>query len=338
MKKRHFKGMSTGLLLLIIVIITGILGYILIEKYTFVEALYMTLITMATVGFGEVHPLSDAGRIFTSLLIIFSFGIFAYVITAFSRYVIDGAFRNYFIDNKVKKRISKLKGHVIVCGYGRNGNQAVVDLIEHKEQVIIIEKEESISERLREETDLLFIHGDATSDEVLGTAQIECAKALITTLPVDADNLFVVLTAHQMNPELKIISRASDESSDVKLKRAGANNVIMPDRIGGQRMAKLVAQPDIVEFLDYLMLMPTREVRLEEVSCENIADYFVERTIRELDIRNVSGANIVGLRTEAGQYIVNPSPDTKLSSNDKLFTIGTPEQIKKLKSILCRNL
>ncbi|MBU0764885.1 MAG: potassium channel protein [Bacteroidetes bacterium] len=326
------------MILLLLILLLGIGGYMFLEKYTLVEAFYMTLITMSTVGFGEVHALSEAGKLFTSFLIIFSFGIFAYVVTTLVRYIIDGVFRNYYIDNKVKKRIARLKGHVIVCGYGRNGRQAIVELLEHSEQVIIVEKDEILVEKIREESDYLFIHGDATQDDVLELAHIDKAKALITTLPTDSDNLFVVLTARQMNPRIKIISRASEDHSDTKLKRAGANNVIMPDKVGGQRMAKLVAQPDIVEFLDYLLLQPSREVSLEEVSCENIADYFVDRSIRELDVRNASGANIVGLRSASGQYTINPSPDVVLSSKDMLFVIGTPQQVERLKNILYRNL
>jgi len=330
--------MILGILFLALIVFIGILGYMLIEGYSFIDAFFMTLITMSTVGFSEVQPLSDIGKLFTSFLIIFSFGIFAYVVSTFTRYVIDGVFKNLYIDSKVKKRIAKLRNHVIVCGYGRNGCQALTGLIEHNEQVIIIESNAEIVENIREETDYLFIHGDATQDDILELAQIDKAKALITTLPIDSDNLFVVLTAKEKNPALKIISRASNDNSDIKLKRAGATNVIMPDKVGGQRMATLVVQPDIVEFVEFLLLQPSRDVSLEEVSCENIADYFVDRTIRELDVRNASGANIVGLRTESGEYVINPSPDVTLSSKDQLFVIGTPEQIKKLKNILHRNI
>ncbi|PLX13526.1 MAG: potassium channel protein [Marinilabiliales bacterium] len=337
-RTRLFRSMILGILFLALIVFIGILGYMLIEGYSFIDAFFMTLITMSTVGFSEVQPLSDIGKLFTSFLIIFSFGIFAYVVSTFTRYVIDGVFKNLYIDSKVKKRIAKLRNHVIVCGYGRNGCQALTGLIEHNEQVIIIESNAEIVENIREETDYLFIHGDATQDDILELAQIDKAKALITTLPIDSDNLFVVLTAKEKNPALKIISRASNDNSDIKLKRAGATNVIMPDKVGGQRMATLVVQPDIVEFVEFLLLQPSRDVSLEEVSCENIADYFVDRTIRELDVRNASGANIVGLRTESGEYVINPSPDVTLSSKDQLFVIGTPEQIKKLKNILHRNI
>ncbi len=157
---------------------------------------------------------------------------------------------------------------------------------------------------------------------------------MITTLPVDADNLFVVLTAKEINPSLKIISRASADHSDVKLKRAGATNVIMPDKIGGQRMAKLVAQPDIVEFVDFMLLQSIENVVLELISCNTLATCFEGRSIRELDIRNESGANIIGMKRADSSFLINPVPETTLLSSDKLFALGTRKQINSLKKLI----
>ncbi len=312
----------------------GILGYMIIEDLDFTKAVYMTVITIATVGFKEVVTLSSAGMWFTNFLIIISFGIFVYAVTSFTRYVIDGVIRNYYRDRKVKKRIEKLSGHTIICGYGRNGSQAAVDLAFRDVPFIVIENNPELIEKLSSSDDILYIEGDATKDEVLQEAGISRAWALITTLPVDADNLYVVLTAKEINPELMIISRASNESSDIKLKRAGASNVIMPDRVGGQRMAKLVIQPDVVEFIDYIMLQEPDNVFLEELNCESIASCFDGKKIRELDIRNRSGANIIGLKQEDGSYIINPSPDELLSRSDKIFVLGTSSQIDSLKKLL----
>jgi len=234
----------------------------------------------------------------------------------------------------MKKRISKCKDHIIVCGYGRVGKQACAELLEHNEKVIVIDNKLKIIEKLQEVPELMYIHGDATQDEILTEANIHDAKALIATFPNDADNLFVVLTARQMNPKLTIISRAYDSHSDQKLKRAGATNVIMPDKVGGQRMAKLVAQPDVVEFIEYILLQTNREVGLEELSCDQLASCFANKSIRELDVRNASGANIVGIRLETGEYIINPTPDIILTAKDKLFVLGNIEQIEKLRQIL----
>ncbi len=320
--------------LLIIIGIVGVTGFMLIEGMSFTEAIYMTVITVATVGFKEVAPLSQAGMWFTSFLIIISFGIFVYAVTNLTRYVIDGVVRNYYKDRKVMKRIERLSDHVIICGYGRNGSQAALDLKYHNVPFIVIENNSEIVEILRLSDDVMYIVGDATQDDILLQAGIEKAKALITTLPADADNLYVVLTAREINPALTIISRASNENSDIKLKRAGATNVIMPDRVGGQRMAKLVTQPDVVEFIDFIMLQEPDNVFLEELNCEVIANCFDGKKIQELDIRNQTGANIIGLKRSDGSYIINPPADTILSRNDKLFALGSSGQINRLIKLL----
>lgn len=335
-KRESFKKAYIAFALLLTIIVIGVIGFMIIEKYTFTEAFFMTVITIATVGFKEVHPLSTQGIWFTSFLIIFSFGIFAYVVSTFTQYVVDGVFSNYYINRSVKKKIDRLKGHVIICGYGRNGKQAVAELMSHKVPVVIIEKDENSIEKIMENPDLLFLQGDATQDEMLDNCQIERAKALITTLPVDADNLFVVLSAREKNPTMTIISRASEEHSDSKLKRAGATNVIMPDRIGGQRMAKLVAQPDVVEFLEFIMLQSPENVMLEEIHCDDMHECFDGKSIRELDLANESGANIIGLKREDKSFVINPLPEILLTSGDKIFALGTNSQISRLKHILAR--
>ena len=316
------------------IITIGVTGYMLIEGFSFTEAFFMTIITIATVGFREVHPLSITGMYFTAFLIVFSFGIFAYAVSTFTRYVIDGAIGHYYKNRRVRNKIQKLKDHVVICGYGRNGRQAVQELVDHHIKIVVIERDDEAVEHLLNSPDLLYIHGDSTRDDVLSMCRLDKARALITTLPVDADNLFVVLTAREMTPGMKIISRASNEHSDAKLRRAGASNIIMPDRIGGQRMAKLVTQPDVVEFLDFLMLQSSENVALEEVSCGNLNTFFEGKAIRELDIRNDSGANIIGLKRPDNSYVINPLPETLLTLNDKLFALGTKNQLTRFKKIL----
>lgn len=316
-----------------VVLLVGLVGYHILG-FTLVEAFYQTVITIATVGFKEVHPLSDAGMIFTAFLIIFSFGIFAYAVTTLTRYIVEGVYRNTLKDSKLKRRIQKLNGHVVICGYGRNGKQAVQELLDHDVPVLIIENNAHIIDSLQDDPQRLYLDGDAVDEEVLLKANIEHARALITTLPTDADNLFVVLTAKEINPDIKIISRASVDHADVKLKRAGATNVIMPDKIGGQRMAKLVAQPDVVEFVDYLLLQSTEDVMLEQISCAEIDTCFGGKTIGELDLRNHSGANIIGIKRENKEYYINPMSDTVLTATDRLFVLGTRNQIDRLKKII----
>ena len=227
----------------------------------------------------------------------------------------------------------QLNNHIIICGYGRNGRQAANYLVENGKQVVIIEKNRNLIPKFRDKN-LRYVIGDATQDDTLIESNIKEAKALITTLPEDADNLYVVLTARQINSSFIIVSRAFNISANSKLKKAGANFVVMPDLIGGQHMAKLVAQPDIVEFLDKILLQSKNDVNLEELFCSNIHNEFINKTIGELKIRNASGANIIGMKTGNGNFIFNPSHEVKLSKNDKIFVLGTKHQVTRLINFL----
>ncbi len=303
----------------------------------------MTTLTMSTVGFEEVRQLSPTGMIFTSFLIIISFGIFAYFITSSTKFVLDGEFRKYLKERKMNRDLEKLNNHVIVCGFGRNGRQAVRELLLHGETVVVIDKynnafEKDAANDIVEKRRLFMINGDAIIEDVLLKAKIESAKALITTLPSDADNLFIVLTSKEFNEKMTIISRASDYHSDKKLKRAGASNVIMPDKVGGIRMATLVSQPDIVEFLDSILITSDVEVSLVEIDCTDISPKMLDKTLAQLKIRLLSGANLIGIKHGNNEFEYNPSADFVLRKNDKIFAIGTPEQITNLKKLLSDKL
>ncbi|HEY6162512.1 MAG TPA: potassium channel protein [Bacteroidia bacterium] len=330
----RFPKIYIPLLLLFLIVLIGVVGFMLIEHYNLLDAFYMTIITVATVGFNEVHPLSEAGRVFTSFLIITSFGTFAYAVSSITKYIVDGEFNLYFKNLQVNQAIEKLDNHVIICGYGRNGRQAAHVLKNHNQRFVVIESKKTVVNTLTHKFKDLIVEGDATQDEVLEKAGIGRARALITTLPEDADNLFIVLSARSLNAKLFIISRASDDNSDKKLKTAGANNVIMPDRVGGAHMASLVLKPDVMEFLDFITGQGTDNIKLEEITFDNLREEFRNKSMRDLEIRNKSGANIIGFKTANGEYIVNPSPDTKMIHDAKLFVLGTTEQIHKLKELL----
>jgi voltage-gated potassium channel len=312
----------------------GTIGYVLIDNYTWFNAFYMTIITVATVGYGEVEPLSNSGKIFTAFLILTSFGTFAYAVSSITKFVFDGEFNDFYKNRKLNASIDKLTDHIIICGYGRNGRQAAQVLKKHNQRFVVIENDQKLISTLNHKHSDLVVSGDGTQDEVLMKAGIMRAKALITTLPVDADNVFIVLTARNLNNKLTIISRASEDNSDTKLKIAGANNVIMPDRVGGAHMASLVMKPDVMEFIDNITAEGGNNISLEEISFTNMPDALKDKTLKDLEIRNKSGANIIGFKTATGEYIVNPSADTRIIANSKLFVLGTPEQIKVLKQLL----
>lgn len=226
-----------------------------------------------------------------------------------------------------------MKDHIIIVGFGRNGQQTAHDLLLLSKKVVVIEKSHELI-ATHQEADIVFVEGDATEDEILNGAGIQKAGALITTLPIDADNLYVVLTAHSLNPGLQIISRASHESSDKKLKTAGASHVVMPEKVGGTFMASLVAKPDLAEFFHHLSIEGNEGVNLVEVVCSDLPPEFQGRTIHDMSIRRLTGANIVGFKTPDSQYMINPGGDTVMVPNAKLFVLGTPDQIEKVKEII----
>ena len=329
---RYFSKIYFSVGVLLLTTIVGTSGYMIIENYNILNAFYMTIITMATVGFSEVHPLSDSGKMFTAFLIITSFGTFAYALTSITRYIVDGEFREFFKTRRLNTELEKLENHIIICGYGRNGKQAARVLRSHNQRFVVIEQREDPIQSMKEKYPHLVLMGDSTQDEILIKAGVQRARSLVTTLPVDADNLFIVLSARALNPKLNIISRASDDNSDKKLKIAGADHVIMPDMVGGAHMASLVMKPDVVEFIDYVTGVGV-DINLEEITFEKLPENLQNKTIRELEVRNKSGANIIGFKTAQGEYVINPSPETKLIPNAKLFVLGTSDQIIKLKEI-----
>jgi len=322
-----------SLLLLSIVLAIGIVGFILISNESFIDSLYMTVITMSTVGFGTLHELNQTEKLFTIILIILSIGVYGYSVTAITEYMANDNFFQLLKYKKMQQKIQKLKNHTVVCGYGRNGRQAVVKLKKFNMPCIVIEKDKEILEELGQ-NNILHIEGDATGDEALGKAALQNAKSLITAMPSDADNLFVVLSARQINKDFTIISRASNESSCKKLMIAGATNIIMPDKIGGEHMASLVVTPDLVEFVDKLTIDEEGSTNLEEIAINNLPSEFLNKTILDLDLRRITGCTVIGFKTSENEYIINPGAETRLTPNSNLIVLGRPNQIQKLRQIL----
>ncbi len=317
-----------ALFLLFIVLLFGVLGYRFISNYDWIDALYMTIITITTVGFSEVRPLDTASKFFTIFLIISSVFIIAFAISVVTEYVLSRNSLQTLKKKKVKQTINKLTNHVIVCGFGRNGQQAVERLKAYKKPFVIVEKDKEIIERFEDE--FLFIEGDANDDEILNEAGIDNAQFLIAALPDDATNLFVVLSARQLNKALFIISRASLATSQKKLLLAGADKVIMPDKIGGDHMASLVVMPDLITFMDKLSVEGEHTTNLEEVAIEDFSSQVDCNSLRDLDLRRKTGCTIIGYISPTGEYIINPEADLILQAKSKVIVLGRPEQIRKL--------
>lgn len=307
----------------------GTTGYMLIEGWSFLDALYMTVITTTTVGFSEVKNLSDGGRIFTMFLIFLSFGTFAYAITALTRYIVGGEYKRNLLEFKFSKNLNKMKKHVIICGYGRVGKQVAEDLLSQNIPVIVVESSKEIIEKTPASSQFIMLYGDASQDETLISAKVKDAKAIITCLPKDSDNLYVVLASREIRNDLIIISRSSTHSAVSKLKRAGANNVIMPDIIGGSHMASLVSTPDVIEFIESIKAQGMEGANIESISFSELPEEFQHKTIKQLEAKKLTGVTIVGYKSPSGEYIVNPDWDIEVIPNSKLFVLGSPKQIKK---------
>ena len=331
---KYLRNILLAGVLLLLTMLVGVVGFIVIEEYSVGDAFYMTIITLSTVGYGEVQPLHTYGRVFASFLIIFNIGIFAYAISILSSFVIEGDLRKFLRDYTMYKRIQKLKNHTIICGFGRHGKEISEELTKNKMPFVIIEPDEERILLLREGGHA-FVDGDATNDHTLEEAGIAEARAIVITFGDDAFNVYTVLTARQLNPKLRIITRASDHSVEKKLLRAGADYVVLSEVIGGFYMATLISQPHVVEFFNLLSNMGDDvAINFKEVEYLELKPEFRDKEIRNIGIRAQSGVNIIGVRKPDGKYIVNPPPSTLIAKGMSLVVLGDYDQIERFEDLM----
>lgn len=320
-----------SLVTLLIVSSIGTLGYMLIEDWSLFESLYMTVITLATVGYREVHSLTPVGKIFTILLIVFGVGTIAYTIGTLIQFMVEGQLRLLLGRKKVEKQINHLQNHYIICGYGRIGRLICREFMAKPIPFLVVEEDRELCNQI-EDAGILTIHGDATEDEVLQRAGVERAKGLITAVTSDSANVFITLTARGLNPALYILARASDENSELKLKRAGADKVISPYIIGAARMANAVLRPSVVDFIEIATGGKNLELQIEEIRIAP-ASTLVGQALVDSGLRQNLGVIIVGINKRDGQPIFNPDPKTRIDAEDVLITIGKPPAIKNMEAL-----
>ncbi len=297
----------------------GTWGYVLIEGWTPFEALYMTTITLATVGYSEVHNLSYRGQIFTILLILFGVGTIAYTVSSMIQFMVEGQLHQVLGKKKLQKKINRLHDHYIICGYGRIGRMISREFAARPLPFIVVENDPDRIPRLIEDKHL-FIQGDATRDEVLKKAGISSAKGLITAVTMDAENVFIVLTARGINPDLFILARASEEGAEVKLMRAGASKVISPYTIGANRMAQAILRPSVVDFIDIATGHTNIELQMEEIPVSPESS-LAGKDLHQSGIRKELGLIIVGIK-RGEQMIFNPEADTIIEAGHTLIALG----------------
>ena len=330
---KYIRNLLLAVLLLFATTIIGIIGFVVIDDYSLAEAFYMTIITLSTVGFGEVKPLSTEGQIFTAILVVFNLGVFAYAITIISNLFLEGELRTFLKDYKMLRKIKALKNHTIVCGYGRHGKQVCEELLKSNHPFLVIEPNEAKVEELRQQQ-FYFIQGDATHDHVLLSAGIQQAKTAVVTYIENALNVYTVLTARHLSPQLNIVTRASDHTTEKKLMRAGANHVVMTEVIGGFYMATLINQPNVVEFFRIISNMGEVAIHFKEVQYNQLRQQFRDKKIKDLSLRTQTGINIIGVKNKKGRYDVNPNPDTLIEKEMTLVILGDFIQIQKFVDLI----
>lgn len=309
---------------------SGTAGYMWIEQWNFIDALYMTAITLTTVGFGEVYELSSGGRVFTLVLMVMGVSSVAYGFGVIGEYLLTTNLTGLARKRRMNRTIEQIKDHYIVCGYGRVGRNAAEVLREGNKGVVIIDfDEQNVQEFL--EQDWLYIFGDATNDEVLLQAGLERAKGLLVCTGDDANNLFIVLSARALNNDLNIVSRSTNPNNEAKILRAGANKVISPYRIGGQRMANIIIRPSVTDFFDVVTLDSGLELWLEDITIQ-LSSPLVGKTLTESNVRQQTGVTMIILNRK-GQHIFTPGGNTRIEALDEILALGTREQLAALEKL-----
>lgn len=310
----------------------GVCGYIWIEGWSLLDAVYMTVITLATIGYGETRPLSPEGRIFTIFLILTGLGIIGYGLSIFAAFIVEGQLGRLIKRRRMEQRLRELSGHYIICGAGETGRCIAEEFNKTQQPFVVIEKRRDSIEKINSKN-LCYILGDATRDAVLQQAGIERACGLISTLDSDRDNLFVVLTARSLNSGLRIVSRVVEAESERKLITAGANSVVSPNRIGGLRMASVMLRPTVVSFLDVMMRREDLTLRIEEVALLPSSS-LVGKTLAQSEIRAKTGLIVIAiLKQPEHSYIYNPVFSTMLEAGDILIVMGDTSQINRLREL-----
>jgi voltage-gated potassium channel len=328
------RQLGRAIVVFVSVTVLGACGYYIIERpqhWSMLDAIYMSVITVSTVGFTEVHEPGPAGRAFTIFLILIGVGSFAYLATSVANYIITGEIEGYWSYRRMEKTIARLTDHYIVCAYGRMGSQVADEFKREGRPVVVVDPRAEALSQARD-AGFLVVEGDAGNDEILRQAGVERARALVSCLDNDAGNLLVVLSARALNERLFLVARTNQHATASKLAAAGANRVLWPYGLSGRRMAQMALRPNVVEFLEIVMHDQELELLLEEVPIA-IGSPLAEQTIGSTDVRGKTGAMLVAIRRRTGKMRVAPAHDTVLSAGDVAVALGTRDQLERLRSL-----
>jgi voltage-gated potassium channel len=327
-----WKELRFALFCLLFLFLFGTIGYYFIEDWNILDSVYMTVISLTTTGYGEVHPLTTKGKIFSIVLLILGASLFVYVITLLARALMEGQFRDLLEKKVMRDKINKLHSHYIICGFGRIGKTISESLKASGSSFVIIEKNKEVFDELKK-NGYLYVEGDATQEELLVNAGITRAKVLICVLHSDADNVYTTLTARSLNPGLFIIARSSEKRAERNLFQAGANQVVSPYEIGAKRMALAVLKPNVIEFLDIV----TQKGDILSLTLEQIQitdqSFLKEKSMKELDFRNKFGVSVLAVQKSLGDMILSPKPDYIFESGDIIIAMGSFNELEKLSQV-----
>lgn len=315
---------------LLFVLSAGVGGYMFIEHWSLLDSLYMTVITIASVGFMEVHPLTEQGRIFTIFLILGGTGVLVYAISTIIAFIVEGELTDALRRRKMQKKIAAMKNHFIVCGVGQTGKYVLEEMIRTRKDVVAIDRD-PVKIKLFDEQGICYVQGDATHNSVLQAAGIEKARGIVSALQSDAENILVVFTTKRLNPGIRVISKAVEEESEQKIRMAGADSVVMPNYIGGLRMASELIRPSVVSFLDLMLRSQEKTIRVEELAIDDMSPYR-NKTLRETGILSKKDVTVVALsRQSTNSYEFNPPENAVLKPGDVVILMGDINIINSIK-------
>ena len=325
---RNSHPLVKSLVAILLLIVVGAVGYRIIEGWPFMDALYMTVITITTIGFAEIHPLSPAGRLFTLVIIVFGMGMVAYSMVTGTRLLIEGELHTLLTRRRSMKTIQRIRDHFIICGFGRMGSFVCHQLQDRNIHFVVVEKDPDVQQKILEHGYLLS-PGDATEEETLKAAGIDNAACLVSVLESDAQNVYTVLSARELNPHIAIVARAGEDSAHKKLMRAGANRVINPYQIGGMRMLMGMLKPTVMSFLEVVMDYRDMNIELEEVVVDEGSEYHGKKLI-ETEIRKALNLIVIAIKKSDGAMVFNPGPQTIIDSQDTLIAMGKRDSLANL--------